>query len=106
MAVLEQSARDVEVYSIDEAFLHLAGSGQAEEQAREARQRVFRWTGIPTSIGIAPTKTLAKIANRFAKKHPEWEGVFDMTARRDAGDLLSLVKAKTCGALALSAGSF
>ncbi|HMB93376.1 MAG TPA: Y-family DNA polymerase [Rhodothermales bacterium] len=91
MAVLGQCAPDVEVYSIDEAFLHLAGNGQAEGQAREARQRVLQWTGIPTSIGIAPTKTLAKIANRFAKKHPEWEGVFDMTQRKDVDDLLHIV---------------
>jgi len=92
MQVLGHCAPDVEVYSIDEAFLHLAGNGKAEQQAREARRCVLQWTGIPTGIGIGPTKTLAKIANRFAKKFPEYGGVFDLTQRRDASDLLELVK--------------
>ena len=70
MQVLRQVAPEVEVYSIDEAFLHLAGPRPPVEQARAARATVRRWTGIPTAIGLGPTKTLAKIASRFAKRSP------------------------------------
>ena len=84
-------APDVEAYSIDEAFVHLASTRSAAEQARDARATVRRWTGIPTRVGIGPTKTLAKIANRFARQYPEYAGVFDLAQRRDVDDLLSLV---------------
>ena len=91
MQVLRQAAPEVEVYSIDEAFLHLADTRAPVDQARQIRRTVRRWTGIPTSIGLGPTKTLAKIATRFAKRHPEVEGVFDLTHRRDVDALLGLV---------------
>lgn len=70
---------DMEVYSIDEAFLRLDGfcSRDLNEYARQMRHKVGMWTGIPISIGIAPTKTLAKIANHYAKKHTT-SGVYDM----------------------------
>ncbi len=60
----------VEVYSVDEAFVDLShvDPEQLERTAREMRVRVERWTGIPVSVGVAPTKTLAKLANRLAKK--------------------------------------
>lgn len=91
MRVLATVARDVEVYSIDEAFLHLS-PGRAAGEAHAARERVRQWTGIPTSIGIGQTKTLAKIATRFAKKCPEYAGVFDLMHRRDVDDVLALVE--------------
>jgi len=71
---------DIEVYSIDEAFLHLDGFAKYDlfTFAADIRSKIFKWTGIPTSIGIAPTKTLAKIANHVAKK--TINGVFDMRA--------------------------
>jgi DNA polymerase V len=61
----------VEVYSVDEAFLDLPGytGGQLQRLAKEMRDTVNRWTGIQVSIGMAPTKTLAKVANRIAKKN-------------------------------------
>ncbi len=70
MTTLAEYAPAIEVYSIDEAFLGLSGirTNTLEKYAEEVHQRVFRWTGIPVSIGIAPTKTLAKAANRIAKK--------------------------------------
>ncbi len=89
MGVLRHMAPAVEVYSIDEAFLHLATTRGAAEQAQAVRARVRRWTGIPTSVGIGPTKTLAKIAGRLARRHPE--GVFDLTQRRDVDALLERV---------------
>ncbi len=70
MEVLRQHARGIEVYSIDEAFLSLEGmaAGQMEGHARHIRETVRRWTGIPIGVGVAATKTLAKLANRQAKK--------------------------------------
>ena len=60
----------VEVYSVDEAFvdLDLIAPGEYEKFAREIKDTVEQWTGIPVSVGVAPTKTLAKIANHMAKK--------------------------------------
>ena len=61
---------DVEIYSIDEAFLDLSNflDQDVEKVGKEIRETVLQWTGIPTSIGIANTKTLSKIANHIAKK--------------------------------------
>lgn len=68
----------VEVYSIDEAFLDLSifPVQELEPLARQVRKTVRQWTKIPTCIGIGPTKTLAKVANRIAKKNPAHDGVF------------------------------
>ncbi len=70
MDVLGRFAPRVEVYSIDEAFLDLTGFGEAAllEYAREMVGTVRRWLGLPVSVGIAPTKVLAKVANRIAKR--------------------------------------
>jgi DNA polymerase V len=64
MTVLSQFTPDLEIYSIDEAFLGLQGfDARLESHARALRTTVLQWTGIPVSVGIAPTKTLAKVAN-------------------------------------------
>ncbi len=71
MSVAGRFARSLEVYSIDEAFLDLAGLPQGRDpvdHARDLRAAVLRETGLPTGIGIAPTRTLAKLANRQAKR--------------------------------------
>jgi DNA polymerase V len=79
MRVLGGFVPEMEVYSIDEAFLSLAGfEGRAVEHMRQARGTVLQQTGIPVSIGIAPTKTLAKVANRIAKKSPSSGGVLSL----------------------------
>ena len=75
-------------YSIDEAFVDLSwlSGNELLEYANSIRKTVFQWTGIPISIGIAPTKTLAKIANRIAKKNLQYQGVFlypESEAERD-----------------------
>ncbi len=76
MRILADFTPDLEVYSIDEAFLSLAGfESRLEAHARQLRATVLQWTGIPVSVGIAPTKTLAKLANRLAKKDPASGGV-------------------------------
>jgi len=73
MAILSEYSPEVEVYSIDEAFLKLSGFEYVDmnEYGLEIQRKVTKWTGIPISIGIAPTKALAKVANRIAKKFPE-----------------------------------
>jgi DNA polymerase V len=76
MRVLAAFTPELELYSIDEAFLGLAGfEHRLETHARELRRRVLQWTGIPVSVGIAITKTLAKVANHRAKKDPACAGV-------------------------------
>ncbi|UOQ53027.1 Y-family DNA polymerase [Hymenobacter cellulosivorans] len=79
MGHLADVAPGVEIYSIDEAFLDVAGMerwlGGLDAYARRIRAEIRQYTHIPTCIGIAPTKTLAKLANRVAKKRPELEGV-------------------------------
>ena len=76
MGVLRTFTPNLEVYSIDEAFLSFAGfEKRLESHARELRATVLQWTGIPVSVGIAPTKTLAKVANRTAKKQLNRGGV-------------------------------
>jgi len=79
-ATLERFTPEVEHYSIDEAFLVLDGiPGDLNEYARRIRQTVLRHTGIPVSIGIAPTKTLAKVANKLAKRNPQCRGVLQLS---------------------------
>lgn len=78
---------DVEIYSIDEAFVHYPEGWSAEEIDRASHElvrRVRRNVGIPTALGVAPTRTLAKIASRFAKKYPAYKGVctIDNESRR------------------------
>ena len=81
MEALALFSPDIEVYSIDEAFLNLRGFERRglAEYGRVMRDTVERWTGIPVSVGIAETKTLAKIANRLSKRSPKTRGVLDLT---------------------------
>jgi DNA polymerase V len=73
---------EIEIYSIDEAFLNLAGVGDnLTNYGRRIRETVQRWTGMPVSIGIAETKTLAKIANRIAKRSRKAAGVLELSDR-------------------------
>ena len=76
MEVLSEYSPDMEIYSIDEAFLKLTGFEQYDlkDYGNQMRCKVTQWTGIPISVGIAPTKALAKAANRIAKKFPEQTG--------------------------------
>uniref|UniRef100_UPI0010561B18 Y-family DNA polymerase n=1 Tax=Legionella nautarum TaxID=45070 RepID=UPI0010561B18 len=70
MSVILENWTDVEIYSIDEAFLDLSSLPELEHDrfCLNLQQRILKETGIPTSIGIGPTKTLAKIANHLCKK--------------------------------------
>ena len=80
MQTLSAFTPELEIYSIDEAFLNLAGFEHRDltDYARTIRAEVKQATGIPVSIGIGVTKTLAKIANRLAKKTPDSGGVWNL----------------------------
>jgi DNA polymerase V len=76
MRVMADFTPDLEIYSIDEAFLGMGGfDTRLEAHAADLRRTVLQWTGIPVSVGIAAIKTLAKVANRAAKKDPTSGGV-------------------------------
>jgi DNA polymerase V len=84
MRTLSDFTPDLEIYSIDEAFLCLAGfENRLTEHALNLRSTVLQWTGIPVSVGIAPTKLLAKAANRLAKKNPASNGVLSLMSEHD-----------------------
>ncbi len=73
MTILSDYSPEMEIYSIDECFLRLKGFDlfNLQEYGEQMRYKVTKWTGIPISVGIAPTKALSKLANRIAKKYPE-----------------------------------
>ena len=68
MNILKNNFDKVEIYSIDEAFFSLEKLNNKEEECVDLANKILKWTGIPVSIGIAKTKTLAKITNRVIKK--------------------------------------
>lgn len=77
MMVLAEHAPNLEIYSIDEAFLDMTGVQDIEDRTHRIRLDVLQRVGIPTCVGVGATKTLAKLADHVAKKRPEWAGVFD-----------------------------
>ena len=85
MKTLETFSPRVEVYSIDEAFVDLSHipTECLREHGREIRETVWRFTGIPVSIGIAKTKTLSKVATEIVKKQPTYQGILNLVAYSD-----------------------
>lgn len=79
--ILMQAAPEIEVYSVDESFLEISSLPVEDYQqwAEELRARILQWTGLPVSIGVAPTKTLAKAGSEYAKKTPGSSGAFVVT---------------------------
>ena len=77
METLSSFSPEVEIYSIDEAFLGFNGFKNYElnTYCRHMREKIKKWVGIPVSIGLSGTKTLAKMANHLAKKNPNYQGV-------------------------------
>ena len=71
MNILSDFSPDIEVYSIDESFLELKGfeNYNFSDYATKIRSRILKWTGIPTCVGIAPTKALSKVANKIARSN-------------------------------------
>ena len=83
--VLRDAVPHIEVYSIDESFLDLSRVRNRVAFCQELRNRIRRWVGIPNCIGIGPTKTLAKAANKLAKKGP---GVVDLSGEAARSEAL------------------
>jgi DNA polymerase V len=92
MQILSQFTPEIEIYSIDEAFLQLKGFDHIDLEAygKEMQQKVEKWTGIPVSIGIAPTKALAKVANKISKKFKERTGGVYLI--KDQGNITKALK--------------
>jgi len=80
MSTLEEICPRVDVYSIDEAFADLTGIQELEKVGREIREQIFQRTLLTVGVGIAPTKTLAKLANHAAKIYPQTKGVVDLSS--------------------------
>ncbi|HBV40018.1 MAG TPA: DNA polymerase V subunit UmuC [Erwinia sp.] len=94
MAILEEQAPFIERYSIDEAFMDLTGVNHClalEDFGRQLRRTVLQFTGLTVGVGIAPTKTLAKLANYAAKKWSKTGGVVDLSDPARQRRLLPLV---------------
>ena len=94
MRTLKRFNSKIEVYSIDEAFLDLSNFSDKEvkDVGKEIRNTVLQWTGIPTSIGIAGTKTLSKVANHIAKKQKS--GVVSLVNIKDLDPILEKVEVR------------
>lgn len=93
MSTLERFAPRVEVYSIDEAFLDLSDMSSIKpllELGQQIKGTIRQWVGIDVCVGIAPTKTLAKLANHAAKKYPKTGGVVDLTCKERQQRLLKI----------------
>lgn len=90
METLEGFAPEVEIYSIDEAFLNLSGiaANRLASIAADIRRTVKQWTGIPVSVGVAPTKTLAKAANWLAKRSEGANGVWSLQTDQERQEAL------------------
>lgn len=93
MQTLTRFSPNLEVYSIDEAFLDLNGRQRTNlsDYGREIKETVEKWTGIPVSVGIAKTKTLAKLANQLAKKSKKANGVLDLSNSKYIDQALAAV---------------
>jgi DNA polymerase V len=96
MTILADFSPKVEVYSIDECFLDLTGMPELRKTSYQMRERVGMWTGIPVCVGLGPTKTLAKLANFVAKRHPRSRGVFNYNALTAVQKDQLLTRIPTC----------
>lgn len=94
MKIIRDLAPEVEVYSVDEAFFMVENGTLAEATrfAKELRETILKWTGIPVSIGLASTKTLAKAANHVAKKSEEYGGVMNCEECQNHEEVLSKIE--------------
>jgi len=99
MNILTEMATDVEIYSIDEAFLDLTDIPPEKVTlfAETIKEKIQKWTGIPVSIGIGSTKTLAKLANHIAKTHPDHKGIFSFFETKNTEILQKITVDKIWG---------
>lgn len=95
MSLAGQFCSSQEVYSIDESFLQFEGFSRylLADHCRQLRERVRKWIDIPVCVGLGSTKTLAKLANRIAKKSPEMGGVCNLAeiSERDRAQSLACI---------------
>jgi DNA polymerase V len=97
MSILKQFTPDIQVYSIDESFLKLDGFENYDltNYGVIIKDRILKWTGIPTCVGIAPTKALSKVANKIARKYPvETNGVYVIDSEIKITNALKWTKIK------------
>jgi DNA polymerase V len=94
MQTLNEFVPEMEIYSIDEAFLNLDQLKHADlfQLAKKIRNTIILHVGIPVTIGIAPTKTLAKMANRYAKKERKAEGIYLAETQEQINELLAYTR--------------
>lgn len=93
MDIISQFCPDIEVYSIDESFIELSGfrTRNLNLYMQELKEEIAKSTGVPVSIGIASTKTLAKLANHVAKRNKAYNGVFNLLREPDIDRVLAQV---------------
>jgi DNA polymerase V len=97
MSILKQFTPDIQVYSIDESFLKLDGFENYDltNYGVIIKDRILKWTGIPTCVGIGPTKALSKVANKIARKYPvETNGVYVIDSEIKITNALKWTKIK------------
>ena len=97
MSILKQFTPEIQIYSIDESFLKLEGFEDYNftHYGMLMKTRVFKWTGIPTCVGIAPTKALSKVANKIARKFPvKTKGVYVIDSESKRINALKWTKLK------------
>jgi DNA polymerase V len=94
MEILKSMCPDIEIYSIDEAFLSFDyfTLHDIDDYIKKIREKVLKWTGIPISIGVGETKSLAKIATKLAKKRKELNGTFNIIGRSDVDEILKKIE--------------
>lgn len=94
METIKTMCPDIEVYSIDEAFLSFDRFKyhNIDDYIKKIREKVLKWTGIPISIGVGETKTLAKIATKIAKKDKSLKGTFNLLNRKDLDEFLKKIE--------------
>lgn len=108
MATLARYTDTLEVYSVDEAFLNMsiATVSDVGRYAAEIREAVYRSTRIPISIGIASTRTLAKLASDYSKKHPETGGIYNLSECCDKQEFLKNLPAPEVWGIGRRSGDF
>jgi len=89
MSILSNNVSSIEIYSIDEAFMNLEGIPKKKQFASKLQKKILTWTGIPISIGIAPNKTLSKVANYIAKKEID-NGVHILCTNKQIKEVLKI----------------
>ena len=106
MNSLSEFNSDLEVYSIDEAFLKYKQKKESsiECDILKIKESIIKWTGIPVSIGVGPTKTLAKIANVLAKKNNH-HGIFDLSSKIKQDEILKDVNVENIWGISKRWGS-